>query len=168
MAAKEERHTLSVLVDNEPGVLARIVSLFSGRGYNIESLTVSEVQHQRQRSRITIVTKATPKVLDQIRTLVERLIPVHTVVNLTETGDAIERELALVKIEASGEARNAAKKASEMYGARVASESARVVVFSVAGQKSEIDDFVAVMKEHGLLEVVRTGLAAIGRGPETL
>lgn len=100
-----ERHTMAVLVDNEAGVLARVIGLFAGRGYNIESLTVAEVNHAEGLSRITVVTRGTPPVIEQIKAQLERLIPVHKVSDLTVDGPAVERELALVKVAATGDPR---------------------------------------------------------------
>jgi acetolactate synthase-1/3 small subunit len=100
-----ETHTLAVLVQNEPGVLARVIGLFSGRGYNIESLTVSETESQKHLSRITIVTTGTPMVIEQIKHQLDRMVPVYRVVDMTQTGRAIERELAMVKVRGQGEHR---------------------------------------------------------------
>jgi len=161
-----ERHTLSVLVDNEPGILARIAGLFSGRGYNIESLTVSEVEHDKALSRITVVTIATPKVLSQIKLQLERLVPVHRVHDLTAEGKALERELALIKVGGTGEHRAETLRLADAFRAQIVDATTESFVFEVTGKPSKIDSFIALMVPLGLIEVVRTGLAAISRGAE--
>ncbi|WP_332716335.1 acetolactate synthase small subunit [Pelagibacterium mangrovi] len=162
----EERHTLTVLVDNEPGVLARVVGLFSARGYNIDSLTVSETEHDKHRSRITVVTVATPKTVTQIKAQLERLVPVHKVHDLTEEGGAIERELALVKVAGLGDSRVEALRLADAFRAQVIDATTESFVFEITGKSSKVEQFVALMVPLGLVEVVRTGLAAITRGPE--
>ena len=157
-----ERHTLAVLVDNEPGILARIAGLFSGRGYNIESLTVSEITVDKAVSRITIVTSASPSVMEQIIAQLDRLVPVHKVVDLTVQGQHVERELALVKVVGTGEHRIEALRLAEVYRARVVDAT----VFEVTGSIEKIDKFTELMAEVGLVEVARTGIAAIARGRE--
>ena len=161
-----ERHTLSVLVDNEPGILARIVGLFAARGFNIDSLTVSETEHEKGLSRITVVTVATPKVLLQIKLQLERLIPVHKVHDLTAEGKALERELALVKVASTGEWRAEALRLADAYRAQIVDATTESFVFEITGKPTKIDSFIAIMMPLGLVEVVRTGLAAISRGPE--
>jgi acetolactate synthase-1/3 small subunit len=161
-----EAHTLSVLVANEPGVLARVIGLFSGRGYNIESLTVSETEHQKHLSRITIVTTGTPDVIEQIKHQLERMIPVHSVVDMTVTGRAIERELAMVKVRGKGEPRVEALRLAEAFRARVIDASTESFVFEITGNSAKIDQFVELMKPLGLVEVSRTGVVAIARGAE--
>ena len=161
---KIERHTLSVLVDNEPGVLARVIGLFSGRGYNIDSLTVSETEHEKHLSRITIVTSGTPMVIEQIKHQLERLVPVHGVVDLTLQGEAIERELALVKVTGAGEDRVEALRLAGAFGARTLDATRTSFIFELTGASEEIERFVRLMTEVGLSEVSRTGVAAIGRG----
>lgn len=165
--SKEElvRHTLSILVDNEPGVLSRIAGLFSGRGYNIESLTVSETEHEKHLSRFTIVTKGTAMVLEQIKNQLDRMVPVHRVVDLTAETDPLERELALVKVAGRGEKRIEALRLAEIFKARVIDASIEHFVFELTGPSPEIEQFLSIMKELGLVEVSRTGVAAISRGP---
>ena len=160
------RHTLAVLVDNEPGVLARVIGLFSGRGYNIESLTVSETEHEKHLSRITIVTKGTPMVLEQIKNQLDRMVPVHRVIDLTVEADPLERELALIKVAGRGEKRIEALRLAEIFKARVIDASIEHFVFEITGTSAEIEQFLAIMKELGLVEVSRTGIAAIGRGAQ--
>jgi len=163
---RSERHTLSVLVDNEPGVLARVIGLFSGRGYNIESLTVSETEHQKHLSRITIVTTGTPMVIEQIKSQLERLVPVHRVIDLTISGPAIERELAMVKVRGKGDDRVEALRLADAFRARVIDASMESFVFEITGRSDKIDQFVDLMIPLGLVEVSRTGVVAISRGPE--
>src|SRR6478609_11018400 len=163
-----ENHTLSVLVDNEPGVLARVIGLFSGRGYNIESLTVSETEHEAHLSRITIVTTGTPMVIEQIQHQLERLVPVHSVTDLTVKGNPIERELAMVKVAGKGEKRVEALRLAEAFRAQVIDASTEHFVFEITGKQSKIDQFIGLMQPLGLVEVSRTGLAAISRGPERM
>lgn len=163
---KKETHTLSVLVDNEPGVLARVIGLFSGRGYNIESLTVSETEHEEHISRITIVTRGTPMVLAQIRHQLERLVPVHRVIDLTANDNSLERELALIKVKGTGEDRVEALRLAEAFRARVVDASTGHFVFEMTGRSRKIEQFLILMSSIGLVEVSRTGIAAISRGPE--
>jgi acetolactate synthase-1/3 small subunit len=161
---KSETHTLSILVDNEPGVLARIAGLFSGRGYNIESLTVSETEHAKHLSRFTVVTTGTAMVLEQIKSQLERLVNVHRVVDLTALGEPLERELALVKVTGKGDKRIEALRMAEIFRANVIDASTEHFVFEITGRTSKIEQFISIMTELGLLEVSRTGIAAIGRG----
>ncbi|MFO1089202.1 MAG: acetolactate synthase small subunit [Hyphomicrobiales bacterium] len=163
-----EAHTLSIIVDNEPGVLARVIGLFSGRGYNIESLTVSETEHEKHVSRITIVTRGTPMVLEQIKSQLERLVPVHSVADLTVTGNAVERELALVKVEGVGEHRVEALRMAEAFRARIVDTTNTSFVFELTGKTAKVEQFISLMRPLGLREVVRTGIAAISRGAEAL
>ena len=163
-----ETHTLSVLVDNEPGVLARVIGLFSGRGYNIDSLTVLETEHQMHLSRITIVTTGTPMVIEQIKHQLERLVPVHKVVDMTVLGRAIERELAMVKVRGTGDRRVEALRLSDAFRARVIDATTESFVFEITGKPDKIDQFVELMRPLGLVEVARTGIAAISRGQEEM
>ena len=167
-AGRAETHTLSVLVDNEPGVLGRVVGLFSGRGYNIESLTVAEVAHESQRSRITIVTTGTPSAIEQISHQLERLVPVHQVTDLTLTAKPIERELAMVKVAGKGDHRVEALRLADAFRARVIDATLESFVFELTGAAKKIDDFVELMRPIGLVEVSRTGIAAISRGPHPI
>jgi acetolactate synthase I/III small subunit len=165
-AQKQETHTLSVLVDNEPGVLARVIGLFSGRGYNIESLTVSETEHQAHLSLITVVTTGTPMVIEQIKNQLDRMVPVHRVVDMTLTGRSIERELAMVKVKGKGENRVEALRLADAFRARVIDATTESFVFEITGASGKIEQFVMLMLPLGLVEVARTGIAAIVRGPE--
>lgn len=167
-AAPIKRHTLSVVVDNEPGVLARISGLFSGRGYNIESLTVSETEHEKHLSRLTIVTTGTDQVIDQIKHQLDRLVPVHRVVDLTLNGDALERELAMIKVAGKGEQRVEALRLAAAFGARTLDATLTSFVFELTGASEDIERFVRLMGAVGLVEVSRTGIAAISRGAEAL
>jgi acetolactate synthase-1/3 small subunit len=170
--AKAESHTLSVLVANEPGVLARVIGLFSGRGYNIESLTVSETEHEAHLSRITIVTRGTPTVLEQIKAQLERIVPVHRVVDLTVRAHTlgqerpIEREVALVKVVGQGDRRAETLRLADAFHAKVVDATVEHFILEITGKSSKIDQFVAIMKPLGLVEVCRTGIAAMNRGPQ--
>ncbi len=161
-----ETRTLCVLVDNEPGVLARVIGLFSGRGYNIDSLTVSETEHEKHLSRITIVTRGTPMVLEQIKNQLDRLVPVHRVVDLTTTSPAIQRELAMVKVRGKGDHRMEALRLADAFRARVIDATTESFVFEITGNSAKINQFIDLMRPLGLVEVSRTGVAAIGRGAE--
>ncbi|RAI46122.1 acetolactate synthase small subunit [Rhodoplanes roseus] len=161
-----ETHTLSVIVDNEPGVLARVIGLFSGRGYNIESLTVSETEHQKHLSRITIVTRGTPMVIEQIMNQLDRMVPVHRVVDMTVSARSIERELAMVKVRGKGEHRVEALRLADAFRARVIDATVESFVFEITGAADKIDQFVSLMLPLGLVEVSRTGIVAIARGPD--
>jgi len=161
-----ESRTLCVLVDNEPGVLARVIGLFSGRGYNIDSLTVSETEHEKHLSRITVVTRGTPMVIEQIKNQLERLVPVHRVVDLTSSGPALQRELAMVKVRGKGEQRMEALRLADAFRARVIDATNESFVFEITGASDKIESFVNLMLPLGLVEVSRTGVVAIGRGPE--
>jgi acetolactate synthase-1/3 small subunit len=165
---KEElrRHTLAVLVDNEFGVLGRVVGLFSGRGYNIESLTVAEVDGARHLSRITLVTTGTAQVVEQIKALLERMVPVHRVHDLTVEGAFVERELALVKVRGTGEARVEALRIADIFRARSVDATVDSFVFEITGKPSKINSFIELMMPVGLVEIARTGSAAMARGAE--
>lgn len=162
----EERRTLSVLVDNESGVLARVIGLFSGRGYNIESLTVAETDHTGHRSRITIVTTGTPMVIEQIKAQLDRMVPVHRVRDLTIDGPAVERELALVKVAGKGESRVEALRLKDAFRAQVVDAGLDSFIFELTGNPEKIDSFCELMRPLGLVDVVRTGVAAISRGAD--
>jgi acetolactate synthase-1/3 small subunit len=165
---KVESHTIAVLVDNEAGVLARVIGLFSGRGYNIESLTVAEVDPNAHTSRITIVTSATPEVLEQIKAQLGRIVPVHRVVDWTIDKPGIEREMALVKVAGTGEKRVEALRMADAFRARPVDTTHTSFVFEITGAKSKIDSFIDLMRPLGLVEVSRTGVAAISRGPDSM
>ncbi|MBI1181543.1 MAG: acetolactate synthase small subunit [Alphaproteobacteria bacterium] len=161
-----ERHTMAVIVDNEAGVLARVIGLFSGRGYNIESLTVAETNHAEGLSRITVVTRGTPMVIEQIKAQLDRLVPVHKVSDLTVEGPSVERELALVKVAATGEARVESLRLADAFRARVIDTTTGSFTFEITGNSDKIDAFVDLMKPLGLVDVSRTGVVAIRRGAE--
>ncbi len=161
-------HTISVLVDNEAGVLARVIGLFSGRGYNIDSLTVAEVDETAHMSRITIVTSGTPQVIEQIKAQLGRLVPIHRVVDLTVECESVERELALVKVSGKGDMRVEALRMSEAFRARVVDATPESFVFEITGNTEKINAFIALMRPLGLQEVSRTGAAAISRGPQAM
>ena len=161
-----ETHTLAVIVDNEPGVLARVIGLFSGRGYNIESLTVSETQHEKHVSRITIVTSGTPSVIEQIKNQLERLVPVHSVADLTVQGNALTRELAMIKVAGTGEKRVEALRLADAFRARVIDANTSSFIFEITGKSEKVEQFISLMVPLGLVEVARTGVAGITRGAE--
>ncbi|RXF74344.1 acetolactate synthase small subunit [Hansschlegelia zhihuaiae] len=161
-------HTLAILVDNEPGVLARVIGLFSGRGYNIDSLTVSEVSHEGHLSRITVVTTGPADVVEQIKTQLDRLVPVHSVLDLTLTGRALERELMLIKVKGKGEMRVEALRIAEAFRARVIDATVESFVFELTGKPDKLDQFILLMTPLGLIEVARTGVAAMARGSEAM
>jgi len=158
------RHVLAALVDNEAGVLARVIGLFSGRGYNIESLTVSEVDRERQLSRINLVTSGTRQVVEQIKAQLNRLVPIHIVRDLTDDGPSVARELALVKVAGTGEKRVEALRIGDIFRANVVDSTTESFVFEVVGNTEKVDAFIDLMKPLGLVEVSRTGVAAIARG----
>lgn len=166
--AQVQEHTISVLVDNEPGVLARVIGLFSGRGYNIESLTVAEVDHREHLSRITIVTSGTPMIIEQIKAQLDRLVPVHEVHDLTLEGPFVNRELALVKVVGTGEKRVESLRIADIFRARVVDSSIDSFVFEISGAPSKLDAFIDLMKPLGLTDVSRTGVVAIARGARPL
>ncbi len=163
-----ERHTLSVTVDNEAGILARIAGMFSARGYNIESLTVADVTEDESISRITIVTSGAPANIEQIIAQLDRLVPVHKVTDLTALGPHVERELALVKVAGLGDHRIEALRLADVYRARVVDATTASFVFEVTGSSEKLDTFIGLMREVGLVEVARTGVVAIARGREAV
>ena len=163
-AQRVERHTLSVLVDNEPGVLARVIGLFSGRGYNIDSLTVSETEHAKHLSRITIVTSGTPMVIEQIKAQLDRLVPVHRVHDLTMEGPHLERELALVKVKSTGDKRVEALRLADVFRAKVIDAKTDSFVFEVTGNSDKVTTFISLMESLGMVDVGRTGTVAMTRG----
>jgi acetolactate synthase-1/3 small subunit len=165
---RTERHTLSVVVDNEPGVLARVIGLFSGRGYNIDSLTVSETEHAKHLSRITVVTTGTPMVLAQIKNQLGRLVPVHSVTDLTLAGRPLERELALVKVVGKGEKRVEALRLADVYKAEVVDATTEHFVFQITGGSAKVGEFISILGPLGLVDVCRTGVAAMSRGASAL
>ena len=159
-----ERHTIAVLVDNEAGVLARVIGLFSGRGYNIESLTVAEVDQDNAMSRISVVTSGTPMIIEQIKAQLNRLVPVRTLSDLTVEGPAVERELALIKVRGSGNKRVEALRIADIFRARAIDSTNNSFVFEISGSTDKLDAFIRLMKPLGLVEISRTGVVAIARG----
>ncbi|MBV8506861.1 MAG: acetolactate synthase small subunit [Alphaproteobacteria bacterium] len=160
-----ERHTIAVLVDNEPGVLARVIGLFSGRGYNIESLTVAEVDRANGLSRITVVTTGTRMIIEQIKAQLSRLVPVHRVHDLTDEGPFVEREMALIKVASKGESRIESLRLADIFRARVVDSTTESFVFEMTGSSEKLNAFITLMEPLGLVEISRTGAAAISRGP---
>ncbi len=161
-----EHHILSIVVDNEAGILARIAGLFTARGYNISSLTVADITEDHAVSRITIVTSGPPAVIDQIIAQLDRLIPVHRVTDLTDFGPHVARELALVKVAGTGDHRIEALRLAEVYRARVVDSTISSFVFEVTGTPEKVDKFCELMRQVGLVEIARTGVAAMARGRE--
>ncbi|MEO9682684.1 MAG: acetolactate synthase small subunit [Tateyamaria sp.] len=159
-----EKHTLAVLVENEPGVLARVIGLFAGRGYNIESLTVAEVDHEGHTSRITIVTTGTPQVIEQIKAQLGRIVSVHDVHDLTVEGPSVERELAMFKVAGKGDKRVEALRLADIFRANVVDSTLETFIFEITGAPEKIDAFADLMRPLGLIEVARTGVAALPRG----
>jgi acetolactate synthase I/III small subunit len=166
LTPRSARATLSILVDNEVGALARVVGLFSGRGYNIESLTVAETDHQKHTSRITIVTSGTPQIIEQIKAQLGRLVPVHKVVDLALDKPGIEREMVLVKVKNSGEQRAESLRLADVFRARVIDITHDSLVLELTGNNSKIERFIELLVPLGLVELGRSGVVAISRGPE--
>ncbi len=160
----QERHTIAVIVDNEPGVLARVIGLFSGRGYNIESLTVAVVDVAEALSRITVVTSGTPMIIEQIKAQLDRLVPVHVVSDLTDEGAYVEREMLLIKVRGTREKRVESLRIADIFRARVVDSTNKSFVFEVTGTTDKLDAFIKLMEPLGLIEVSRTGVVAIARG----
>ena len=165
-AERTERHTLAVVVDNEAGVLARVIGLFSGRGYNIDSLTVAEVDHAGHTSRITIVTGGTPEIIEQIKAQLGRIVPVHDVHDLTVEGASVERELALFKVTGKGNDRVEALRLADIFRANAVDSTLESFVFELTGTPEKIDAFADLMRPLGLVEMARTGVAALSRGAQ--
>lgn len=164
--AASERHVLTITVDNEPGILAKITGLFTARGYNIDSLTVADISDDHAISRITIVTKGPPQVIDQIEAQLERLVPVHRVIDLTQAGPHVERELALIKVSGTGDKRVEALRVAEIFRAHVVDTTTTSFVFELTGAPDKINSFVALMRELGLVEVGRSGVVGMMRGAQ--
>ena len=163
-----ERHCLAILVDNEAGVLARVIGLFSGRGYNIDSLTVAETDATGHTSRITVVSTGTPLIIEQIKAQLERLVPVHKVVDLTVEGPHVEREMALIKVAGTGEKRVEALRLCDTFRARVVDTTLESFIFELTGSPDKLNAFVDLMRPLGLVDVCRTGVIALARGPKAM
>lgn len=161
-----ESRTLAIIVDDEPGVLARVVGLFSARGYNIASLTVAETDHSSRQSRITIVTSGQAIIIDQIKAQLDRIVSVHKVVDVTMDPAGVERELALIKVRCSGQHRIEALRVSEIFRAKVIDTTLESFIFELTGASEKIDAFTDLMRPLGLVEVSRTGVLSIRRGPD--
>jgi acetolactate synthase I/III small subunit len=159
-----ERHVLAITVDNEAGILAKIAGLFTARGYNIDSLTVADISENHALSRITIVTNGPPHVIDQIEAQLDRLVPVHRVLDLTQAGPHVERELALVKVAGTGEKRVEAMRIADIFRARPVDTTIDSFIFEITGPPDKVDTFIALMRELGLVEVGRTGIVGMMRG----
>ncbi|MCQ9155129.1 acetolactate synthase small subunit [Acidomonas methanolica] len=167
MSNEIQTAVLSVLIENEAGALGRVVGLFSARGYNVESLTVAVVEREDGLSRITVVTSGTPMVIEQIKAQLARLIPVHSVTDLTASGPYVAREMALIKVVSTGDARTEGMRIADAFRARIVDTTAGSFVFELTGAPEKVDAFVDLMRPLGLAEVSRTGVAAIMRGPQT-
>lgn len=163
---ESERHVLNITVDNEAGILAKIAGLFTARGYNIDSLTVADISDNHKVSRITIVTQGPPRVIDQIEAQLDRLVPVHRVIDLTASGPHVERELALIKVSGTGDTRVEALRIADVFRAKVVDTTTSSFIFELTGVPEKIDSFVALMRELGLVEVGRTGVVGMMRGPQ--
>jgi acetolactate synthase-1/3 small subunit len=163
---ESERHVLNITVDNEAGILAKIAGLFTARGYNIDSLTVADISDNHKVSRITIVTQGPPHVIDQIEAQLDRLVPVHRVVDLTASGPHVERELALIKVSGTGDSRVEALRIADVFRAKVVDTTTASFIFELTGVPEKIDSFIALMRELGLVEVGRTGVVGMMRGPQ--
>lgn len=163
-----EKHTIAVLVANEAGVLARVIGLFSGRGYNIESLTVAEVDAAKAQSRITIVTSGTKQIIEQIKAQLRRLVPVFKVSDLTIDGPAVEREMALIKVVSTGDKRVESLRIADIFRAGVVDSTNKSFVFEITGATEKINAFIKLMEPLGLIDVSRTGVVAIARGEKAL
>lgn len=163
---KTDKRTLAVIVDNEPGVLARVVGMFSARGYNIESLTVAETDRAAHTSRITIVTSGAPQIIDQIKAQLERIVSVHKIIDVTQDPAGVERELALIKVRGKGAERIEAMRVADIFRAKVVDTTLESLIFELTGASSKIDGFLELMRPLGLVEVSRTGVLSIRRGPE--
>ncbi len=163
-----ETHTIAVIVDNEPGVLARVIGLFAGRGYNISSLTVAAINEDESQSRINVVTSGTPMIIEQIKAQLSRLVPIHEVHDLTDEGPHLERELALLKVLNQGAERREALRIADIFGARVADTTIGSFVFSLTGAPEKIDSFIELMRALGTVELVRSGVVAIARGSKAI
>ena len=166
--ATQRSATISVLVENEAGVLARVIGLFSGRGYNIDSLTVAPVDDTRTLSRINVVTSGTEMVIEQIKAQLNRLVPVHRVADLSLDGPHLARELAMIKVVGAGTERAEALRLADAFRARVVDATTGSFVFELTGATDKLDAFIALMVPLGLQEVSRTGVAAIARGARVL
>ncbi len=162
------RNCFAILVDNEPGVLARVVGLFSGRGYNIESLTVDEIDQGSHLSRITIVTSGAPMIIEQIKAQLGRLVPIRKVVNLTVQGRFIEGCLAYIKFIGNFDQRDAAKLIARKLGARIVDTTDNTVIFEMTEATGKINQMIAELKVLGTVEIARTGSVAMACGPEVL
>jgi acetolactate synthase-1/3 small subunit len=163
-SSKEKSHALSILVANQAGALARVVSMFSARGYNIDSLTVAKVASNQNISRITIITSGTPSRLEQIKSQLGRIILVHKVVDLTSQGPFVSRELIFVKVKCRGEKRVEALRTADIFRAKVVDSTKQSFIFELTGSSEKLDAFISLMKDLGLIEVARTGAVAISRG----
>ena len=164
----EKLATFAILVENEPGVLHRLVGLFAARGYNIESLTVAETDRRAHTSRVTIVTRGAPHVLEQIEAQLEKMVATRHVQDVTRDPNGLERELALVKVKGTGPDRVEALRIADIFRAKVLDTTIDSFIFELTGVSSKIDKFVELMRPLGLVELSRTGVLSITRGPDAM
>jgi len=158
--SEDQRHILTILVDNEPGVLAKVIGMFSGRGYNIDSLNVAEVSDDEHLSRITIVTQGTTEVVNQIEKQLLRIVPVHSVTNLDQEGSAVEAEVALVYIPNNHEKKKIFQ-ICDFYRARKIENENNSIIFEIAGASNRINSFIKEVSEFSKIDIVRSGPVAI-------
>ena len=163
-SSQVQSHALAILVENQVGALARVVSMFSARGYNIDSLTVAKVTEDENVSRITIITSGTPLKIEQIKSQLGRIVLVHKVVDLTSEGDFVSRELIFVKVKSKGEKRVEALRTADIFRAKVVDSTKQSFIFELTGSSDKLNAFILLMKDLGLVEVARTGEVAISRG----
>ena len=163
-SSQVKSHALAILVENQVGALARVVSMFSARGYNIDSLTVAKVTEDENISRITIITSGTPMKIEQIKSQLGRIVLVHKVVDLTSEGDFVSRELIFVKVKSKGEKRVEALRTADIFRAKVVDSTKQSFIFELTGSSDKLNAFIVLMKDLGLVEVARTGSVAISRG----
>jgi len=164
----ERQATFAILVDNEPGVLHRLVGLFAARGYNIESLTVAETDRRAHTSRVTIVTSGAPQVLAQIEAQLQKMVATRHVQDVSRDPNGLERELALVKVKGAGADRVEALRIGEIFRAKVLDTTIDSFIFEITGASSKIDKFVDLMRPLGLVELSRTGVLSITRGVDAM
>ena len=164
---KIERHTFAVLVDNRPGVLARVIGMFSARGYNIECLTVAPVDMEKKISRITIVTTGTPRTIAQIKAQLSRIVAVHTAVDLHDY-EHIEKEIALVKVKSNDTDRREALRIAEVFKAEVVDTTLETFQFMIEGDAKRVSQFIELLEQIGQVEVARSGVVAMSCGSDIL
>ena len=160
------KHVISILLENEPGALSRVVGLFSARGYNIETLTVAPTEDATL-SRMTIVTAGSDEVVEQITKHLNRLVDVVKVVDLSE-GPHIERELMLIKVRAVGKEREEMKRMADIFRGHIVDVTDKVYTIELTGDQDKVEAFINALDRSAILETVRTGVSGIGRGERVL